>query len=153
MGAVGIFWDYGAFPESFSASSLVLDALFSENCQYTAGRSGFDIAKNIEEQARGHGLVRTFNAYLDVQQGATPATLRSELQSSGVTLVDCPHNGQKNVVDLMLLSALCAFAPLSHVLTMIPGKLRLSHTRSPRSRHARLRAQRTCALDGCTRLG
>ena len=104
MGAVGIFWDYGAFPESFSASSLVLDALFSENCQYTAGRSGFDIAKNIEEQARGHGLVRTFNAYLDVQQCATPATLRSELQSSGVALVDCPHNGQKDVVDQMLQS-------------------------------------------------
>lgn len=120
MGAVGIFWDYGAFPESFGASSLVVDALSAENCQYTAGRSGFDIARNIEEQARCHGMVRAFNAYLDVQQCATPATLRSELQSSGVTLVDCPHNGQKNVVDLMLLSALCAFAPLPHVPTIIP---------------------------------
>ncbi|KAL1741709.1 NYN domain-containing protein [Schizophyllum fasciatum] len=91
MGAVGIFWDY-------------------ENCQYTAGRTGFDIARSIEQQARGHGLVRTFKAYLDIQQCAVPASLRSELQSSGVTLVDCPHNGQKNVVDLMLLTDMLVFA-------------------------------------------
>ncbi|KAI4518293.1 hypothetical protein K525DRAFT_208889 [Schizophyllum commune Loenen D] len=86
MASVGIFWDY-------------------ENCQYTAGRSGFEIARNIEQVALEHGVVTTFNAYLDMQHHNLPPAFRSELQSSGVTLVDCPHNGLKDVVDHMLQGA------------------------------------------------
>lgn len=29
--------------------------------------------------------------------------LRSDLQSSGVSLTDCPHNGRKEVADKMML--------------------------------------------------
>ncbi|KAG6813357.1 hypothetical protein H0H92_011905, partial [Tricholoma furcatifolium] len=32
--------------------------------------------------------------------------LRSELQSSGVSLIDCPHNGRKDVADKMMLDLL-----------------------------------------------
>ena len=70
-----------------------------------SGCSGFDVAKNIERVALAHGPIASFNAYLDLQQCAVPASMRSELQSTGVALVDCPHNGQKDVVDQMLQSA------------------------------------------------
>ncbi|TRM61731.1 NYN domain-containing protein [Schizophyllum amplum] len=114
MRVVGIFWDY-------------------ENCQYIAGRTGFDVARNIEHQARGHGVVATFKAYMDVQQCATPAGLRSELQSSGVTLVDCPHNGQKNVVDLMLLTDMLVFAlsqPGPVTVVLVSGDRDFAYTAS-----------------------
>ena len=75
-----------------------------ENCRYSAGRSGYEIARAIEQIALEYGTVSDFNAYLDMQFCALPAAMRSELQSSGVALVDCPHNGQKDVVDQMLQS-------------------------------------------------
>lgn len=91
MARVGIFWDY-------------------ENCQYTAGRSGFHIARSIEQVAAMHGSVTVFNAYMDIQEHNLATMFRSELQSTGVNLVDCPHNGQKDVVDHMLQADMMAYA-------------------------------------------
>ncbi|TRM61729.1 NYN domain-containing protein [Schizophyllum amplum] len=102
---VGIFWDY-------------------ENCQYTSGCSGFDIAQSVERVALAYGPIRSYNAYLDIQQCAIPTSLRSELQSTGVTLVDCPHNGQKDVVDHMLQTDMMAFAldhPAPATIVLISG--------------------------------
>ncbi|TRM61728.1 NYN domain-containing protein [Schizophyllum amplum] len=110
--SVGIFWDY-------------------ENCRYTAGRSGFDIARAIERIALGYGTVTTFNAYLDMQHCAIPAGMRSELQSSGVALVDCPHNGQKNVVDQMLQTDMLSYAldhPAPATLILISGDRDFAYT-------------------------
>jgi len=56
----------------------------------------------------------TFRAYLDVSvqpQSPRSATFRSELQSSGVTVTDCPHNGKKDVVDKMILGAYLNHTP------------------------------------------
>lgn len=47
-----------------------------------------------------------FKAYLEVsEQVLSPRSmsLRSELQASGVSLTDCPHNGRKDVADKMIL--------------------------------------------------
>ncbi|KAI4518291.1 DUF537-domain-containing protein [Schizophyllum commune Loenen D] len=98
MPSVGIFWDYGC--------------------------SGFDVAKNIERVALAHGPIASFNAYLDLQQCAVPANMRSELQSTGVALVDCPHNGQKDVVDQMLQTDMLVFAldhPAPATIVLISG--------------------------------
>ncbi|KAI5899960.1 DUF537-domain-containing protein [Schizophyllum commune H4-8] len=105
MSFVGIFWDY-------------------ENCQFMSGCSGFDVAKNIERVALAHGPIASFNAYLDLQQCAVPASMRSELQSTGVALVDCPHNGQKDVVDQMLQTDMLVFAldhPAPATIVLISG--------------------------------
>ncbi|KAL1717293.1 NYN domain-containing protein [Schizophyllum commune] len=95
-----------------------------ENCQFMSGCSGFDVAKNIERVALAHGPIASFNAYLDLQQCAVPASMRSELQSTGVALVDCPHNGQKDVVDQMLQTDMLVFAldhPAPATIVLISG--------------------------------
>ncbi|KAL1675071.1 NYN domain-containing protein [Schizophyllum commune] len=110
--SVGIFWDF-------------------ENCRYSAGRSGYEIARAIEQIALEYGTVSDFNAYLDMQFCALPAGMRSELQSSGVALVDCPHNGQKDVVDQMLQTDMLAYAldhPAPATLILISGDRDFAYT-------------------------
>lgn len=51
-------------------------------------------------------------------------TLRSELQSSGVSLTDCPHNGRKDAADKMILVDMMAFAldnPPPATIVLISG--------------------------------
>lgn len=90
---VAIFWDY-------------------ENCCPPATPGlGYDIANNIGRMARVFGCVTTFKAYLDISaQPAKATTLRSELQLSGVSIIDCPHNGKKEVVDKVVMVDMLAFA-------------------------------------------
>ena len=55
------------------------------------------------------GPVKLFKAYLSIsEQSSQPskATLRSELQASGVSLTDTPHNGRKEVADYKVKSVL-----------------------------------------------
>lgn len=51
------------------------------------------------------GSIKTFRAYLEMSNWSSSKSLslRSELQSSGVSLIDCPHNGKKEVADKMIL--------------------------------------------------
>jgi hypothetical protein len=77
--------------------------------------------------------VTQFRAYLELStpptesnsNGPCPPTspktlsLRSELQSSGVSLIDCPHNSRKNVADSMLACDLVCFA-LDNPTSQIP---------------------------------
>ncbi|KDR73458.1 hypothetical protein GALMADRAFT_72264 [Galerina marginata CBS 339.88] len=78
-----IFWDY-------------------ENCPVPSNTSGYVVVDNIRSLVRPYGSVKSFKAYLDISE-QIPLTLRSELQSSGVSLVDCPHNGRKDVADKMII--------------------------------------------------
>ncbi|KAI6109885.1 limkain-b1-type NYN domain-containing protein, partial [Pisolithus sp. B1] len=90
---VAIFWDF-------------------ENCCPPSTQGlGYDIANNIGRIARIFGSVTTFRAYLDISSQPSKSTaLRSELQLSGVSVVDCPHNGKKDVVDKMAIVDMFAFA-------------------------------------------
>ena len=77
-----------------------------ENCSPPSNSCGlgYDIVNNISRIARLFGSVTTFRAYLDIStQSSKSMVLRSELQSSGVSIIDCPHNGKKDVVDKMIL--------------------------------------------------
>ena len=106
-GNVAVFWDYGAvlnhffsflfFNSEFSVAFIVL-----ENCPAPASTSGYAIANTISAIARSFGTVKVFKAYLEISDQSR-SSLRSELQSSGVSLVDCPHNGRKDVADKMIL--------------------------------------------------
>jgi hypothetical protein len=55
--------------------------------------------------AQSYGSIKSLRAYLGITEQLVLRTLalRSELQSSGVSLVDCPHNGRKDVADKMII--------------------------------------------------
>ena len=84
----------------------------TENCPAPTNTSGYVIVNNIRSIAQTFGTVKLFKAYLEVTEQvplSRAVLLRSELQSSGVSLTDCPHNGRKDVADKMILGiyALC----------------------------------------------
>ncbi|KIM80866.1 hypothetical protein PILCRDRAFT_9291 [Piloderma croceum F 1598] len=104
---VAIFWDY-------------------ENCQPASGSSGYTVADYIRRIALQFGVVTVFKAYLELgKTGPSKVkTLLSELQSSGVSLIDCPHNGCKEVADKMLLVDVMAHAidhPAPGTIILISG--------------------------------
>ena len=74
----------------------------SENCPAPSNASGYSIANNIYSLAHPFGVVKLVKAYLEIDKFKS-GTIRSELQASGVSLVDCPHNGRKDVADKMIL--------------------------------------------------
>ncbi|KAJ8583056.1 hypothetical protein M405DRAFT_703994, partial [Rhizopogon salebrosus TDB-379] len=82
------------------------------NCSPPVSSQGFTIISRIRRIAHIFGCVTTFKAYLDMsaQPSKNSVSLRSELQSSGVSMIDCPHSGKKDVVDKMILVDMLAFA-------------------------------------------
>ncbi|KNZ75414.1 hypothetical protein J132_02746 [Termitomyces sp. J132] len=105
---VAIFWDY-------------------ENCAAAAQYTGYEIVKKIRHVAHYFGTIKLFKAYLELSDPATFAkslVLRSELQCSGVSLTDCPHNGRKDVADKMILVDMLAYAidnPPPSTIILISG--------------------------------
>ena len=77
-----------------------------ENCAIPASESSYKIVNKIRSLAHQYGSVKTFRAYLECPEQISPklSAIRSELQSCGVSLIDCPHNGRKDVADKMLMS-------------------------------------------------
>ena len=79
----------------------------AENCPPACNSSGYEVVDNIRRMARRFGDVTLFKAYLELtapaQSSSKSLGLRSELQASGVSLTDCPHNGRKDVADKMIL--------------------------------------------------
>ena len=51
------------------------------------------------------GIVSLFRAYLDLTNNSESknSQLHGELQLSGVSIIHCPHNGRKEVVDKVML--------------------------------------------------
>jgi len=88
---VGTFWDY-------------------ENCSPSQFANGFEIVSAIRKVAAKHGPIRQFRAYKDADRHPASSALRADLQSSGVSLIDCPHNNMKDVVDKMLIVDVMAFS-------------------------------------------
>ncbi|KAL1741887.1 NYN domain-containing protein [Schizophyllum fasciatum] len=88
-GPVGILWDY-------------------ENVNVPSGVSGYDAVQKIRKIALQHGNINVFKAYLEVND--QNKRLRSELQISGVSLTDTPHNGGKEVADRMLQADMILYA-------------------------------------------
>jgi hypothetical protein len=52
---------------------------------------------------------------LSSQSSKNSVVFRSELQSSGVSITDCPHNGKKDVVDKMILGKCSSLCPQHEV--------------------------------------
>lgn len=75
---------------------------YAENCRPGSNLTGYEVVENIRSMAQAFGSVKLFKAYLEVSQQIS-SSLRTELQASGVSLTDCPHNGRKDVADKMLI--------------------------------------------------
>ncbi|RPD79813.1 DUF537-domain-containing protein [Lentinus tigrinus ALCF2SS1-7] len=143
---VAIFWDY-------------------ENCSPPCSVPGYDVVNNIREIALAYGSVKLFKAYLELSEQSSSKSigLRSELQSCGVSLTDCPHNGRKDVADKMMIVDMLTYAidnPAPATIVLISGDrdfvyavsvLRLRRYRvvlvAPNTAHASLKSQATTVLD------
>ncbi|KAI0362703.1 DUF537-domain-containing protein [Trametes cingulata] len=104
---VAVFWDY-------------------ENCALPATEPSYTIINKIRRLAHQYGSVKTFKAYLEYPEQTSPKSmaLRSELQSCGVSLIDCPHNGRKDVADKMMMVDMMAHAidnPAPATIILISG--------------------------------
>ncbi|KAJ7752060.1 DUF537-domain-containing protein [Mycena metata] len=89
-------------------------------------RKCYEIVSAIRDVAHRYGPVKHFKAYMEVPETDTSRSLglRSELQSSGVSLTDCPHNGRKNVADHMIMVDMLAYAmdhPTPATIFLISG--------------------------------
>jgi hypothetical protein len=103
--SVAIFWDYGQWKfTKHWYSFIALPSGITENCRPPSGSCGYNVLDSVRHVANQFGAVTVFRAYLELgQEYSKTKILRSELQSSGVSLIDCPHNGQKDVADKMIL--------------------------------------------------
>ncbi|KAH9951355.1 NYN domain-containing protein [Amylocystis lapponica] len=104
---VAIYWDY-------------------ENCPPPSSISGYDLIDSICQIAHEFGSVKLFKAYFESSDMSSPRMLGflSELQSSGVSLTNCPHVGRKDVVDKMILVDMLMFAmdtPAPSTIILIAG--------------------------------
>ncbi|KAJ3292004.1 hypothetical protein HK104_005632 [Borealophlyctis nickersoniae] len=89
-GKCAIFWDF-------------------ENCPPPANTPGYVVVDSIRRVVHHFGAITMFKAYLQISE-TTKKSLRSELQSSGVSLTDTPHNSRKDAADKMILVDMLAFA-------------------------------------------
>jgi len=86
---------------------------------------GYVVVENIRRAVHTFGCVTLFKAYLEITDATgSKKNLRSELQSSGVSLTDCPHNGRKDAADKMMIVDMLAFAldhPSPATIVLISG--------------------------------
>ncbi|EPZ35526.1 NYN, limkain-b1-type domain-containing protein [Rozella allomycis CSF55] len=95
-----------------------------ENCPPPTGMPGYVVVENIRKAVHHFGNICLFKAYLEISEREHKKSLRSELQSSGVSLTDCPHNGQKDSADKMILVDMLSFAldnPPPATIVLISG--------------------------------
>ncbi|KAG8940327.1 hypothetical protein FRC04_005425 [Tulasnella sp. 424] len=104
---IGIFWDF-------------------ENYPLPSGFNGCDAANRLRLLGQQFGSVVAFKAYLDQSVTMCTKATRSQLQSSGVSLTDCPRpdRTRKDVADKMIMADIMAFAydnPLPSIIMLISG--------------------------------
>lgn len=101
--SVSVFWDYGESYRTVDLEEQHLSlAQTPENCAPSCDVVG-KATENIRRIALEHGEVKLFNAYAEVSDKIIPYAARCALQTYGVSLIDCPHRGQKDVVDKRMI--------------------------------------------------
>ncbi|KAJ3042214.1 hypothetical protein HDV00_007924 [Rhizophlyctis rosea] len=94
-----------------------------ENCPPPTNVPGYVVVEHIRKVVHHFGSIMLFKAYLQISE-TTKKSLRSELQSSGVSLTDTPHNARKDAADKMILVDMLAFAidhPPPATIVLISG--------------------------------
>ncbi|TFK42909.1 NYN domain-containing protein [Crucibulum laeve] len=74
--------------------------------------SGYDAVKSIASAAQTFGAIKLFKAYADFsgQTSTKMASLRLEIQMSGVSVVDIPTTGRKTLADKIMMIDMIAHA-------------------------------------------
>ena len=96
-----------------TTQSFFHQSSITENCPAPTNTSGYTVVDNIRSVAQTFGSIKLFKAYLEVSENVVALSrplLLSELQSSGVSLTDCPHNGRKDVADKMIIGKVHIFS-------------------------------------------
>lgn len=70
-----------------------------ENMPIPSTISGRDVTSRLKFILAPYGNLVQFRAYACIGLNLIPQQKRSDLQLSGCHLVDCPHNGRKEVAD------------------------------------------------------
>ncbi|KAF9036732.1 hypothetical protein BJ165DRAFT_602780 [Panaeolus papilionaceus] len=86
---INVFWDFETTRGGGLSSSV----------------STYDLVKNLRTALRPYGKLKSVRAYWDFsgQLMASASSARSDLSSSGVTLIDCPASGRKDLATKMML--------------------------------------------------
>lgn len=102
-----------------------------DNCAPPTGSSGRSVALAIRTAMQNLevGPIVSFKAYLELSSetqapNAQQVQLRSELQGCGVSLIDTPKSGRKDVADKMMITDLLAYAidqPAPATVVLISG--------------------------------
>ncbi len=102
-----------------------------DNCAPPTGSSGRSVALAVRTAIQGLnvGPIVSFKAYLELSSetqapNAAQVQLRSELQGCGVSLIDTPKSGRKDVADKMMITDLLAYAidqPAPSTVVLISG--------------------------------
>ena len=81
-----------------------------ENVPIPTNSSGIEVVSRIKSLLDPLGNLVQFRGYASIGLNHIPEQKRSELQLSGCDLVDCPHNGRKEVADKMIIVDAMEFA-------------------------------------------
>lgn len=84
-----------------------------ENMPIPTTSSGRDVSSRLKSILKPYGDLVQFRGYASIGLNLIPQQKRSDLQLSGCLLVDCPHNGRKEVADKMIIVDAMNFAMLN----------------------------------------
>jgi NYN domain len=116
---------YSAVAEAMAMRSAPLAVFWDlENLPIPAACTGRYVAARLKTVLAEHGDLVEFRGYASIGLNNIPEEKRSDLQLSGCHLVDCPHNGRKEVADKMIIVDAMNFAndrPDGAVLCFITG--------------------------------
>ncbi|KXN82518.1 hypothetical protein AN958_02369 [Leucoagaricus sp. SymC.cos] len=110
---VAVFWDLGACPVPRSIS-------------------GYEVVDKIRVLSQKLGIVKSFRGYADLTNLAASHSLllRSELQSSGVSMIDCPTTGHKSIASQTMIVDMMTHAadnPTPTTLVVVAGNQDFSY--------------------------
>ncbi|EAU88171.1 hypothetical protein CC1G_03843 [Coprinopsis cinerea okayama7 len=96
--------------------------------------TGFDITNAIRKLLKPLGIIQLFKFYVDLSHPAAPSgNLKSELQCSGVTVVDTASNGRPNASNKMMIADCIVQAlnlPPPHTYALISGDMDILYAAS-----------------------
>ncbi|TFK72528.1 hypothetical protein BDN72DRAFT_855395 [Pluteus cervinus] len=80
-----------------------------ENVHVPRDIPGYAFVHRLRDLAHGFGTIKTFKAYMDCTKTESHR-LQTDLHASGVSVIHCPHDGRKEVVDKTMLVDVITYA-------------------------------------------
>ncbi|KAI8927937.1 limkain-b1-type NYN domain-containing protein, partial [Entophlyctis helioformis] len=80
-----------------------------ENCTSPTNVPGHVAVEQLRKAVAPYGPITQFRAYQEITETSNKQ-LRSELQASGISVVDTPHNFRKDAADKMMIVDMLIYA-------------------------------------------